>query len=57
MKVCDQTFQAIPDCIERERERVPGGWVPGGLMKEGGALRLGFFFSVYIYIYNVGRVG
>ena len=35
-----------------------------GWMKEGGALRLGFFFSVYIidvcvcvYIYNVGRVG
>ena len=74
MKVYNQTFQARPDCVERERERVPGGWPTewvdeggrtkllrerervlgaGRMGKEGGALilGLGFFFSVYIYIY------
>ena len=53
MKVCDKTFQAILDCIERggrKGEKVPRGWVPGGLTTEGGALILGFFL-VYIYIY------
>ena len=41
MKVCDQTFQAILDCVERER--VPREWglgSLGGWMKEGGPLLL-----------------
>ena len=39
MKVYDQTFQARPNCIERERERVPGGW-PTEWVDEGGRTKL-----------------
>ena len=47
MKVYDQTFQARPDCVEREREkererereRVPGGW-PTEWVDEGGRTKL-----------------
>ena len=41
MKVYDQTFQARPDCVERERERerVPGGW-PTEWVDDGGRTKL-----------------